>query len=274
MQPWDSETDRYDKAPFIDLPTDVATRGLQVFIEAQASLALASSTGLRQASFWIGFRQEFHMAYSQQRPFQIPLDICNDYLAWDMAPDHVQVNRLLIIAAHAVQYCYQDRDQQMYTYEEILSLHSRWLEKRPLSLYPVYSSEPEPAEGEIFPKKWFLLDCHILAAQSSGLIDILLTAYDPTVARVGAGQKAARERIDANLKAIVLDICGIAISNRQEVTAMLTACISIDICGDRFSDMKEQEALMDVVENSVRDNNYWASRALKEKLRTAWNWKT
>ena len=254
----------------MDLPTDAATRGLQVFIEAQAGLALTSSTGLRQASFWIGFRQEFHMAYSQQRAFQIPLDICDTYLSWDPAPDHVIVNRLLIIAAHAVQYCYHDHEQQMYSYDEVLSLHSRWLEKRPFSLYPVYSHDQSLAKGEIFPRKWFLADCHIVAAQSSGLIEILLTAYDPTVARVGPGQKTAMERIDAYLKALVLDICGIALSNRQEITAMLTACISIDICGDRFSDPRQQQALIDIVENSVRDNNYWPSNALKQKLCRAW----
>ncbi|KAJ6001099.1 hypothetical protein N7481_001508 [Penicillium waksmanii] len=261
-------------APFIDLPTGAATRGLQVFIEAQASLAL-TSTGLRHAAFWIGFRQEFHMAFSQQRSFRLSLDICESYLSWDAVPDFISVNRLLIIAAHVLQYCYDDQDQTTYSrYEQVVSLRHRWMEERPLSFFPVYSNAPNKDRGEIFPRKWYLDNCHILAEQTVGLINILLTAYDPTIARVGPGQRRAMESIDAKLKLAVLDICGIAISNRQEPTALLTASIAIAICGDRFSDRTEQQALMDVVMNTIRDNNYWPSTALGAKLRKAWNWKS
>ncbi|KAJ5723217.1 hypothetical protein N7488_001252 [Penicillium malachiteum] len=182
-------------SPFIDIPTDVATRGLHVFIEAQASLAL-SSKGLR----------------------------------------------------------------------------NRWLERRPPALFPVYSEPPEREQGFIFPQKWFLNDCHIVAEQTLGLLEILLTAYDPSVARIGPGQRIAMESTDARLKCTVLDICGTALSNRQEPTALLTACIAIGICGDRFTGLAEQKALMDIVINSVRDNNYWPSNALAEKLRKAWGW--
>ena len=213
------------------------------------------------------------MAFSQQRPFRIPLDVCDVYLSWDPAPDHVLVNRLLIIAAHAVQYCYGNADQQVHTrYEELVSLRDQWLNRRPLSLFPVYTEQPEPERGLIFPQKWFLNNCYIVAEQSVGLLDILLTAYDPSVARIGPGQRSAMESIDAKLKATVLGICGIALSNRQEPTALLTACIAIGICGDRFTDQVEQEALMDIVINSVRDNNYWPSNALRGKLRKAWGW--
>lgn len=51
------------------------------------------------------------------------------------------------------------------------------------------------------------------------------------------------ESIDAKLKSTVLDICGIAISNHQEPTALLTASIAIAICGDRFSDCVERQAV-------------------------------
>jgi hypothetical protein len=80
------------------------------------------------------------------------------------------------------------------------------------------------------------------------------------------------ESIDTKLKTTVLDICGIAISNRQEPTALLTASIAISICGDRFSDPAEQQALMNIVVNTKRDNNYWPSTALGAKLRNAWGW--
>ncbi|KAJ5692965.1 hypothetical protein N7462_002388 [Penicillium macrosclerotiorum] len=259
-------------SPFMELPTDAATRGLQVFIEAQASLALLSS-GLRHAAFWVGFRQEFHMAFLQQRTFRLSLEVCDSYLSWDTAPDHVLVNRLLIIAAHVVKYCYEDQDTQLHTdYEELTSIYHRWLEKRPPSFLPIYSDNWNEEKANLFPRKWYLNDCHIVAEQTIGLINILLTAYDPRVVRVGPGHRSAMESMDAKLRSIVLDICGTAISNRQEPTALLTAAFAIAICGDRFSEFAEQQALMDIIVNTVRDNNYWPSTALGAKLRKAWSW--
>ncbi|KAJ5155985.1 hypothetical protein N7492_008788 [Penicillium capsulatum] len=81
------------------------------------------------------------------------------------------------------------------------------------------------------------------------------------------------QSIDATLKSTVLEICGIAISNRQEPTALLTASISIAICGNRFTDRAEQEELMDIVVTSLRNDNYWPSNSLIGKLRKAWGWR-
>lgn len=243
-----------------------------MFVEAQASLALTSS-GLRHAAFWIGFRQEFHMAFSQQRTFRLSPAMCHEYLAFEPAPDHVFTNRLFIVGAHVLQYCYDDHNQGTYSrHEELVSLHNQWLECRPSAFFPIYSGNPDREREEIMPQQWYLNDFHIVAAQTSGLINILLTAYDPTVARVGPNQRSAMKSIDTTLKSTVLEICGVALSNRQEPTALLTACMAIAICGERFTDRTEQRQLMDIVVASLRDNNYWPSNALIVKLRKAWGW--
>lgn len=96
------------KDPFVTLPTETAARGLHVFIEAQAQTALSppNSSTLRRAIFWTGFRQEFHMAFSQQRPFRLPLSLSvthsQNYLLWTPASDAVWTNRLLIICAQVI----------------------------------------------------------------------------------------------------------------------------------------------------------------------------
>ncbi|KAJ5235246.1 uncharacterized protein N7469_004414 [Penicillium citrinum] len=170
------------------LAAAVVLRFYEELDEAQADSALTSS-GLRHAAFWVGFRQEFHMAFSQQQSFSVSLDVCDNYLSWNAAPDNILVDRLLIIAAHVLQFCYDDQSQSThYRYEELVALHRRWVEARPLSFVPVYSAAPNRENGEILPRKWFMDDCHILAEQGVGLINILLTAYDPSVARVGPGQ--------------------------------------------------------------------------------------
>ncbi|KAJ6009107.1 hypothetical protein N7499_000939 [Penicillium canescens] len=259
--------------PFaFDSPTDAAVRGLQVFIEAQATQAL-SSKGLRSAAFWVGFRQEFHMAFSQQRSFHLPLGICESYLSGDVAPDHVLVNRLIVICAHIVQYCYDEQAQRSsIRYEELVNLYHQWLKNRPASFLPIYSADPKKEKGGIFPRRWYLNDCHIVAEQSIGLINILLTAYDPTIVRVGPEQRGAVASLDSRLRSIVLEVCGIALSNRQSPTALLAACIAITICGDRFSDPTEQKALMDIVIHTIRDNNYWPPTSTEAKLKRIWGW--
>lgn len=252
--------------------TETAVRGLQFFLEAQADLAL-SSTGFRSAVFWVGFRQEFHLAYSQQRSFRLPLRVCDDYLNGGNAPDHVLVNRLIVICAHIVQYCYDDQiPADTVTYEELIEVYHRWLNNRPASFLPVFSAEPDTGNNELFPQRWYLADHHILAAHSIGLIDILFAAYDPTIARIGPGQRDATASLDAKLKSIVLEICGTALSNLQSPTALLAACIAITVCGDRFTNRFEQDALMEVVDTTIRDTNYWPPTSTKSKMKSVWGW--
>jgi hypothetical protein len=241
-------------------------------LEAQADLALHSS-GLRSAAFWVGFRQEFHLAYSHQRSFGLPLRVCEGFLNGGDVPDHVLVNRLMVICAHVVQYCYDDhRPVDAMSYKDLIGLYHRWLNTRPPSFLPVFSATPDRAKDEIFPQTWFLNDYHILAEHSIGLIDILLAAYNPTIARIGPGQKGATALLDTEIKSKVLEICGIALSNPQSPAAPVAACVAITICGDRFTDRVEQEALMMVVVNTIKDSNYWAPTSTKAKLIRMWGW--
>ncbi|KAE8138167.1 hypothetical protein BDV38DRAFT_292355 [Aspergillus pseudotamarii] len=259
-------------SPFIDLPTETAIQGLNVFVEAQAKLAL-STPGLRQAVFWVGFRQEFHVAFSQQRPIRLPLSITTPYLTWAPAPDHIWTNRLLIICAHALQYCYDDHPAPLDRYYELIDLHNRWLKSRPPSFSPVYYEEPNhEMDDQLFPKIWYLDDCHIVASQSMGLLNILLTAYSPHIPRVGPLCRESMDVMNAKLRAIVFEICGIAVSNRQSPPAFTTLCIAVNICGDRFTDLREQKALMEVLVGTTRETSYWPTTESQKRLKEIWGW--
>ncbi|KAL4889687.1 hypothetical protein BDV59DRAFT_195499 [Aspergillus ambiguus] len=258
-------------SPFIDPPSETALRGLQVFIEAQATSALAAP-GLRQAAFWVGFRQEFHLAFFQQRPFHLPLHIHDHRPLQPHAPDHVWVNRLLVICATAVQYCFDSAAQSAARHDEIVARRSDWLRRCPASFSPVYFAPADPAAGDLFPKLWYLDDCHIVAVQSVGLMDILLTAKSPQTAHLGAAHTLARAAVDAAAKAAVLDLCGVALSNRQSPTALLTASIAIVICAERFVDRAEQRALMSILVSMSQDNNYWPTQTMQARLKRTWAW--
>ncbi|KAE8407526.1 hypothetical protein BDV37DRAFT_279695 [Aspergillus pseudonomiae] len=258
-------------SPFIDLPSETAIQGLHVFVEAQAKPAL-STPGLRQAVFWVGFRQEFHVAFSQQRPIRLPLSITTPYLLWTPAADHIWANRLLIICAYALQYCYDDQPAPPERYYDLIDLHNRWLQCRPPSFSPVYYQKPDHGLGELFPRIWYLDDCHIVASQSMGLLNILLTAYSPHIPRVGPICRESMDVMNAKLRSTVFEICGIALSNRQSPPAFTTVCIAINICGDRFTDLKEQQALMEVLVSTTRETNYWPTTVSQMRLKEVWGW--
>ncbi|KAF9887607.1 hypothetical protein FE257_009820 [Aspergillus nanangensis] len=255
-------------SPFIDLPNYTAVRGLQVFLEAQAASALASP-GLRQAAFWVGFRQEFHMAFSQQRPFNLPVGICNQYRTGHSPPDHVWVNRLLIICALVVQYCFDDQPSTV-GYDDIVDRRNTWLSSCPPSFAPVYFEAADSARGVLFPKMWYLDDCHIVAVQSIGLMNILLTMYNPHSAHIGSSHTLAMSYIESSIRSIVLEICGVALSNRQSPTALLTASIAITACAERFTSSAEQGALMAILVSMSQDNNYFPTQTMQERLKRVW----
>jgi hypothetical protein len=223
--------------------------------------------------FWIGFRQKFHVAFSQQRPFRLSLSSCQSYLSWTPAADHVWVNRLLIIGAHALQYCYDDRsDRGLARYHELVELHNQWLRCRPLSFSPIYLENPNHERSELFPHIWYIEDCHILASQTLGFLRILLIAFSPHIPRFGISRRESMDVIDAKLKNIVFEICGIGLSNRHSPPALLGACIAINICSDRFTDFREQQVLMEIVVNTTREANYWPSMASQANLKKVWGW--
>ncbi|GAB1217572.1 hypothetical protein ATERTT37_006811 [Aspergillus terreus] len=140
------------------------------------------------------------------------------------------------------------------------------------SFSPVYFEAADHAAGGLFPKMWYLDDCHTVAAQNVGLMDILLAAYGPQMAHLGPSHTLALSSIDASIKSTVLEICGAGLSNRQSPIALLTASIAIAICGEWFTNRPEQQALMSILVSMSQDNNYWLSQAMQERLKRTWAW--
>ncbi|RDW78671.1 uncharacterized protein DSM5745_05523 [Aspergillus mulundensis] len=255
--------------PFTSPPTETALHGLHVFLRAQASSALLVP-GPRQASFWIGFRQEFNLAFSQQRNTNLPLEITDSYLIFTGAEDHVWTNRLVVLGARVLEFSYGSSPSNDLEFNELVRLRDEWVDKRPRSFAPIYTESPDMDTA--FPKIWYTDDSHITAAQTLLLINILLLAYSPSIPRIGPSRRQTLESIDAQIRTIVLEICGMALSNRQSRPAGLTACIAINLCADRFTDPQEQRALMGLVVGTTRDSNYWPTKEAERRLRGIWGW--
>lgn len=218
------------------------------------------------------------MAFSQQRPFRLPLSlsVTRDHLVWTPAIDAIWTNRLLIIGARVIQYCYDDTSPgygNVVGYQELVSLRDKWVRSRPVSFSPVYFEQPNPEEKVFFPGMWYLDDCHIVAAQTLKLFDILFAAYSPYIPRIGPALHLEMEKVDEKLRAAVLEICGIAVSNKQSAPALTTACIAVSICAERFSGCSRgvKRALMDVVVGMGRVLNYWPARVVRDRLEVVWS---
>lgn len=84
----------------------------------------------------------------------------------------------------------------MAGYQELLTLQDKWVCSRPISFSPVYSKEPNPEERTFFPEIWYLDYCHIVAAQSFSLLDILFAAYLPCIPRIGPTLHLIMENLD------------------------------------------------------------------------------
>ncbi|PYI22381.1 hypothetical protein BO99DRAFT_378603 [Aspergillus violaceofuscus CBS 115571] len=268
-------------SPFTDPPSDTAVRGLQVFLEAQASSAIQTCHGLRSSAFWVGFRQEFHMAISQRRSFRIPLATVAHYLPTRASPDHVWTNRLLIIGAHVIQYCFppvhspeQSPGQKSTAYEHLLNLRQSWAARAPSSFIPIYTTSALPSERLFFPQQWFLNDTHIVATQSLGLIDLLLATHDPHVDRLRPrmSHRRALAVLDEEIRTTVREICGVAVANRQSPTAALTASLAVVLGAEAFREASqaEKDVLLAVVRGIKAESYYFPGEGMEGVILGVW----
>ncbi|KAK9850179.1 uncharacterized protein MYU51_012541 [Penicillium brevicompactum] len=267
----------------VDLPamgedTESALRGIQIFLDAQATPAVVG-TSLRHAAYWVALRQEIITAFSKQRPFRLPLGPCDPYRTFEPADDYVWADRLVIHCADVLQFCFgSEEESHSYTpspesritrYDTLVSFETLWTEMGPSSFNPVYARDPDPARGEVFPELWYLNNCHVAGLQHLELARILLAVYNPRLPRLGPGQRTAMRSVDAQVRTMVLRLCGIAMSNLHSPPGLVTASAAIGMCGDRFVEKVEQEALFGVLVR-LEDEYGYPTHNMRTQLREAW----
>ncbi|KAJ5929352.1 hypothetical protein N7454_007200 [Penicillium verhagenii] len=284
----------YEEVDFPSMGEDSesALRGIRIFLNSQMIPAV-SGYGLRHAAYWIALRQEITTAFSKQRSFRLPLEPCEPYRSFEPADDYVWADRLVIHCADVLQYCYGSEedlsgdqhqpsrdilhrpgtgtDMRIARYEELVAFETLWIELGPPSFHPIYSREPDRSRGEVFPKLWYLNNCHVVGLQFLELARILLTVYDPKLPRLGPGQRTAMKAMDEKVRSIVSRLCGIALSNEHSPPGLVTASAAIGLCGDRFTDRFEQEALLGVLVQ-LEDQHAYPTLSVQESLKLAWGW--
>jgi len=250
--------------------------------------------GLRQACFWVAFRQEITVAFLKQRPFNFPLSRCAAFRSFCAAEDAVWADRLIIFCADVLRFCHGGADPDMPNpscdtdsiaaspplrrkkeererWDELQSTLQKFSTVLPRSFEPIYFRYPNPAYNEVFPEIWYLDAIHVTGIQHVELARILLAVSNPYLPKLGLGHVAAMGKLSSELKSIVLRLCGIALSNRRTPPGLVTAYMGIAMCGEHFTERREQESLMRVLQELEREHA-WPAERMGLGLRRAWGW--
>ncbi|KAK9422371.1 putative ARCA protein [Seiridium unicorne] len=258
--------------------------GIQLFMSTMPSPSsptvaspnqlLSPISTLRKACFWTGLRQEIVMAFVNQRPVKIKLDHpFIDRSLTGPATDDTWANRIVIHCAHVLQFCFGgdaangavDKWRRLKEYDEA------WLNARPLSWLPLAYAEPDRGKGEVFPTMLYLSSAIISGNTHAIFARALLMCYDPTIPKIGPGQKLAQRKLDAEIRNQIRELCATALSNRATVPAMFTASMGVTMCGDRFTDDRERGGLLDLLIKTEAEH-FWPTGGAQDHLKKAWGW--
>ena len=183
--------------------------GLHALIAAQERATVAG--GLRQAAFWVGLRQEIYVAFCNQRSIIPALEHCNIDRSLESAPDHVWSCRMVVLCADAIRYCFGDGDPSTATYNWLAESVTHWHNCKPASFTPIYYKEAN--HDNIFPDIWFLHDDILIGLAHYHIAQILLSAHNPKLPRLGPSRATALRVMDEEIKDHVRILCGMSMSN-------------------------------------------------------------
>jgi hypothetical protein len=243
---------------------------------------------LRQASFWVAFRQEIYTCLLKERSFAIPLSRCAAFRSFEAAEDAVWANRLIVFCADCIEFCYGSIEVDDYgktiptlpksspdlsrsRWIALKALEGQWEEHLPSSFDPIYSTATEFPEVGFFPELWYVSTCHVTGLQHLELARILLALYDPLRPKVGPGYLSHLRELSASIRNIVRRLCGMALGNQRVPPSLATACLAIAMYGGHFEERHEQEALLDILRN-LRVEHGWPFGNTAENLKEAWGW--
>ncbi|RDW78917.1 uncharacterized protein DSM5745_05769 [Aspergillus mulundensis] len=238
---------------------------------------------LRQASFWVAFRQEVYSAFLKQRPLTISLSRCAIFRSFTTGEDALWTARLVIFAADVLEFCYGNtahppaatiahhptNSKERWT--ELNALSQNWITHLPSTFEPIYIREASPQKDEVFPEIRYASNIHVAGVQHLELARVLLAVYDPSIPRLGLGYRQSMRGLSEKLRAALLRLCGIAVYNRQNPPSLTTALLGIVVCGEYIADAKEQRALLGLLDE-LEFHHGWPVASYRGRLKGAWGW--
>ncbi|GKT65277.1 MFS monosaccharide transporter [Colletotrichum tofieldiae] len=250
-------------------------RGLDVYAPTMPSL--------RHSATLIALRQEIWSVLLYQRPFRLPLYGTEDFSRFDtdsIADDFDWANRILVWCAYVLRFCFgtssvgtiQSKDPQSRAeqWNALKAFERNWDTHRPPHYTPLAVQEPRPEKGQYFPTIWQANDCQVLALQHIELMRIILLIYRTENKRISMSAEDTNQALEVLLRRATLEVCGLALSNRMDQPAMVTAGVSISLCGKYFRNEGEQKAIMKFL-GLLESKHAWPTASVVETLMKAWS---
>ncbi|CAG9953519.1 unnamed protein product [Clonostachys rosea f. rosea IK726] len=226
---------------------------IDAVLRSPPSQTLFGRRSLIRASYWMALRQEiFHSFTRRQAPQMI---LAADY--WSGASS---ANKAVMHTVQVVKWRWGDGSAQEWSR---LIRQQEHLEQDVLvDFLPIFRRPADKSKGEIFPTVWYGSTIEVTTIQQALMAKSVLAAEDPSLKSASAS-RAAWRKMESDVRALILELCGISLCHPSSPPAILNATCIIQLYGDFFTDPYERQALKRVAEK-YRDVNAWPSRKLMD----------
>ncbi|KAF7597359.1 hypothetical protein BBP40_006300 [Aspergillus hancockii] len=230
---------------------------IQAIIETTVSLP--TQHNLANAVFWIAIRQEIYYALARQRFPRMTPD-------QDKRRCATAANKLVTFAGDVTKWWLGDRSPLEWDkLKAQLQLCTAGIMPE---FVPILEKQADKSKGEIFPTVWYCSSAQVFGAQHYEIARMILIAENPNI-KNGPHCRVAHRKVEAHVRSIVLNICGIGLSHQNLSPALVNAMISVTLYGEYFTDPREREALEEIIKK-IKAIHAWPMRKLHQALKAKW----
>ncbi|KAK2731293.1 hypothetical protein FQN55_004791 [Onygenales sp. PD_40] len=244
--------------------------GTLSFIKAQDGHSKA--TGLRQAAFWAGLRQDIFLSLTLHRSpgIQHYSHHCNIDRSLASADDCTWACRAVVHCADVLQFAFGRGPRSVAAHTSLKEYNLNWRKCRPPSFNPLFSNESDARSTETFPDIRLHSDWHVMGVQYLLLAYTLLLAHDPTLPRDTPRDNDDSRVVDDEIKCNVRKLCGIGLSNTSTPAGIFMSCMGISSFSHWFFEPREQQNLLDVLVRTEKMHG-WPTVVAQNQVKQAWS---
>ncbi|CRL27723.1 unnamed protein product [Penicillium camemberti] len=228
----------------------------QTIIDTMISTPLDHS--LATASYWIAIRQEVYYALTRQRAPQVRFDL-------EGSRKTSVANTMIVFASEVAKWRWGLKQPQEW--EKLKAkqhqLHQDYLHE----LEPILEQDADRARGNIFPTIWYSFDAQVTAIQHLKLAEMILIAESPYLENA---RGALHRKTEAQVRTIILCLCGIASNHPRCQPALVNAVMAITLYGEYFTNQEERDALLGIM-NQTMEIHAWPMRKAYQSLQRQWD---
>jgi hypothetical protein len=142
--------------PLVGSDTQGHLRGTHTFMRASEYRPF----GIREAAFRVVLRQEIVFAFKTQSSLQLLPEYVQVDRVMEKADDWTVAFHILVLCAEVLNYCYAEGQKLAGEWDNLSTRLRSWTETKPASFEPIFCVPAGKENNQVFPRIWFLNDCH------------------------------------------------------------------------------------------------------------------